>query len=174
MPVPSPEAAEANEPAETTPVSLEIVQIEVALTEIAYLASRSRQHERLMAVAGLALDRAAAAVLRQLAATEPIRAGDLAQRLAVEASHVTRQVQQLERSGYVARVPDPEDRRAQLIQLTARGRETVGRIRAAGCLGMQQVLDHWSAEDLSTLAVLFRRMVDDFVAHADDEAAVEP
>ncbi|HTJ70145.1 MAG TPA: MarR family transcriptional regulator [Actinospica sp.] len=161
-------------PATSAPtVSPEIAEIETALTEIAYLASRARQHERLMAVAGVALDRSAAALLRQLAMAEPIRAGELAGRLAVEASHVTRQVQQLERSGHVTRVPDPDDGRAQLIQLTAAGRRAVERIRTVGCLGMQQVLGDWPAEDLGRLAVLFRRMVDDFVAHAEDEIEFE-
>jgi DNA-binding MarR family transcriptional regulator len=156
-------------PAAAASVSSEIVDIEVALTEIAYLAGRARRHERLMAVAGVSLDRAAAALLRHLALAEPVRAGELATRLAVEASHVTRQVQQLERTGYITRVPDPEDGRAQLIKLTDTGRGTVERMRVVGCLGMQQVLGGWPAEELSTLAVLFRRMVDDFVAHAEDE-----
>ena len=159
--------------AAAVPVSTEIVEIEVALSEIAYLASRARQHERLMAVAGLSLDRSAAALLRHLDMAEPIRAGELAARLAVEASHVTRQVQQLERTGHVVRVPDPDDGRAQLIELTDAGRRTVERMRVVGCLGMQQVLGDWPAEDLSRLAVLFRRMVDDFVAHAEDEFAFE-
>jgi len=156
-------------PVGAPPISTEIVEIEVALTEIAYLASRARQHERLMAVAGLSLDRSAASLLRHLARAEPVRAGDLAARLSVEASHVTRQVQQLEKNGYLTRVPDPDDGRAQLIQLTPEGRRTFERIRAVGCLGMQQVLGDWPREDLSRLAVLFRRMVDDFVAHAEDE-----
>jgi len=155
------------------PVSTEIVEIEVALSEISYLASRARPHERLMAVAGLSLDRSAVALLRHLDMAEPIRASELATRLAVEASHVTRQVQQLERTGYIARVPDPDDRRAQLIQLTPEGRRTVDRIRAVGCLGMQQALGQWPSEDLGRLAVLFRRMVDDFVAHAEDEITFE-
>ena len=156
-------------PAAAPSVSPEIVDIEVALTKIAYLASRARQHERLTAVAGVSLDRSAAALLRHLALAEPVRAGELASRLAVEASHVTRQVQQLERTGHIIRVPDPDDGRAQLIQLTDAGRGTVERMRVVGCLGLQQVLGGWPAEDLGTLAVLFRRMVEDFVAHAEDE-----
>ena len=156
-------------PAAAPSVSPEIVDIEVALTKIAYLASRARQHERLTAVAGVSLDRSAAALLRHLALAEPVRAGELASRLAVEASHVTRQVQQLERTGHIIRVPDPDDGRAQLIKLTDAGRGTVERMRVVGCLGLQQVLGGWPAEDLGTLAVLFRRMVEDFVAHAEDE-----
>jgi DNA-binding MarR family transcriptional regulator len=154
-------------------IATEIVEIESDLTKIAYLASRSRQHERLMGLAGVDLDRSAAALLRHLAMAEPNRASELANLLAVEASHVTRQIQQLERTDHVTRVPDPDDGRAQLIQLTRKGRVAVERIRAAGCLGMQQVLGEWPTEDLSTLANLFRRMVDDFVVHADDEIAFE-
>ncbi|MGW0079126.1 MarR family winged helix-turn-helix transcriptional regulator [Streptomyces cellulosae] len=146
--------------------SLEVVEIERALYRITYLSSRARQHERLMAAAGVPLDRAGAALLRKMAGEEPMRPGELAARLGVEASHVTRTVQHLERSGHVVRVPDPDDRRAQRIELTDAGRDAIARIRETGVRGMQAALAHWSEEDLRTLATLFHRMVDDFLAHA--------
>ncbi|MBR7834432.1 MarR family transcriptional regulator [Actinospica durhamensis] len=162
-------AADNAEHAASDTVPQEIVQIEKTLTEISYLRSRARQHERLMAVAGVhALDRSAISILRQLADCEPVRSGELAARLAVEASHVTRQVQALEKTGYVTRTPDPNDGRAQLIELTARGREAVERVRTAGRHGIRQALADWSAEDLHRLSVLFRRMYEDFVGHAED------
>jgi DNA-binding MarR family transcriptional regulator len=152
--------------ADDAAVSPEIAEIEAALTEITYLASRARQHERLMAVAGVqSLDRSATALLRHLADAEPVRIGELATRLNVEASHVTRQVQHLEKAGYATRVPDPDDRRAQRIQLTEAGRDVVERIRKASCLGMRQSLGDWSDADLRQLSVLFRRLVSDFVEH---------
>jgi DNA-binding MarR family transcriptional regulator len=46
--------------------------------------------------------------------------GELAARLEVEAPHVTGQVQRLEKAGYAGRGPGPDNRRAQLIQLTPR------------------------------------------------------
>ncbi|NEC47994.1 MarR family transcriptional regulator [Actinospica acidiphila] len=147
--------------------SPEVVEIERALYRITYLSSRARQHERLMAAAGVPLDRAGAALLRKMADAEPMRPGELAARLGVEASHVTRTVQHLERSGHVVRVPDPEDRRAQRIELTDAGREAVVRIREAGVRGMQAALAHWDPDDLRQLAGLFHRMVDDFLAHAE-------
>ncbi|MGW0817920.1 MarR family winged helix-turn-helix transcriptional regulator [Streptomyces viridiviolaceus] len=150
-------------------VSPEVTEIERALTRITYLRARHRQHDRLTALAGVPLDRAAVALLRQVAECEPLRPGGLAARLGVEASHVTRTVQQLERSGYVSRVPDPDDRRAQRIELTEEGRRAVERIRDAGARGMQLALADWSPEELRRLATLFHRMVDDFVAHAADE-----
>jgi DNA-binding MarR family transcriptional regulator len=148
-----------------------VIEIERALTRITYLAGRVRQHDRLMAMAGVPLDRAAVALLRQIADSEPLRPSDLAARLAVEASHVTRQVQQLQKLGYVTRVPDPDDRRAHRIQLTATGREAVDRIREASREGMQLALGSWSQEDLGQLAALFHRMVDDFFAHATETEA---
>ncbi|MGW0998393.1 MarR family winged helix-turn-helix transcriptional regulator [Streptomyces sp. NPDC002523] len=146
--------------------SSEVTEIERALTRITYLGSRARQHERLMATAGVPLDRAAVALLRIAADSEPLRPGELAQRLGVEASHVTRTVQQLERGGYVSRVPDPDDRRAQRIRLTDAGHEAVDRIRDAGARAMQLALAGWRPDELRELAGLFHRMVDEFVAYA--------
>ncbi|MFF5186014.1 MarR family winged helix-turn-helix transcriptional regulator [Streptomyces sp. NPDC000345] len=154
--------------------SPEVIEIERALTRITYLSTRARQHDRLMAMAGVPLDRAAVALLRQVADTEPLRPGELAQRLGVEASHVTRTVQQLQKSGYVTRVPDPDDGRAQRIQLTDAGREAVDRVRDAGARGMQLALSDWSPEELGHLATLFHRMVDDFLSYAVEEEAEQP
>ncbi|MEU8992034.1 MarR family transcriptional regulator [Streptomyces sp. NPDC048558] len=151
------------------PASPEVIEIERALTRITYLSTRARQHDRLMALADVPLDRAAAALLRQVADSESLRPGELANRLGVEASHVTRTVQQLEKSGYVTRVADPQDRRAQRIELTEPGRQAIARVREAGARGMQLALSDWTPEELRQLATLFHRMVDDFLAHAVDE-----
>ncbi|WVF99867.1 MarR family transcriptional regulator [Streptomyces iakyrus] len=146
-----------------------MTEIERALTRITYLSTRARRHERLMALAGVPLDRAAVALLRQIADSEPQRPGELAARLGVEASHVTRTVQQLQKSGYVTRVPAPDDRRAQRIELTDAGGEAITRIPEAGVRGMQLALSDWSPEELRQLATLFHHMVDDFLARAVDE-----
>jgi DNA-binding MarR family transcriptional regulator len=149
--------------------SPEVVEIERALARVTYLRTRARQHDRLMALAGVPLDRAAVALLRQIADCEPMRPGELAHRLGVEASHVTRTAQQLQRAGYVTRVPDPVDRRAQRIRLTDAGRQAVDRVREAGARGMQVALAGWRPEELRELATLFHRMVDDFLAHSSED-----
>jgi DNA-binding MarR family transcriptional regulator len=162
-------------PLPDVPASPEVIEIERALTRVTYLSTRARQHDRLMALAQVPLDRAAVALLRQVADSEPMRPGELANRLGVEASHVTRTVQQLERSGYVTRVPDPRDRRAQRIELTETGEQAVARVRDAGTRGMQMALADWSPEELRQLATLFHRMVDDFLAHAtEDDTEQQP
>ncbi|WP_405836128.1 MarR family winged helix-turn-helix transcriptional regulator [Streptomyces sp. NBC_01518] len=156
-------------PIPEAPASPEVTEIERALTRITYLSTRARQHDRLMALAGVPLDRAAVALLRQVADSDPLRPGELAQRLGVEASHVTRMVQQLQKSGYVTRVPDPDDRRAQRIELTEAGRKAVSNVRDAGARGMQMALSEWSTDELQQLATLFHRMVDDFLKYSIDE-----
>lgn len=156
------------------PAAPEVIEIERALTRITYLSTRARQHERLMALAGVPLDRAAVALLRQVADSEPLRPGELANRLGVEASHVTRTVQQLQKTGYVTRVPDPDDRRAQRIELTEAGQAAIDRVRDAGARGMQLALADWSPEELEQLAALFHRMVDDFLAYAIDDEEPAP
>ncbi|MFD7305918.1 MarR family transcriptional regulator, partial [Streptomyces pharetrae] len=66
MPTPPPPAA---------PASPEVAEIERAFTRITYLGTRARRHDRLMALAEVPLDRAAVALLRQIADAEPLRPG---------------------------------------------------------------------------------------------------
>ncbi|WP_406222520.1 MarR family winged helix-turn-helix transcriptional regulator [Streptomyces canus] len=131
------------------------------------VAGRARQHERLMAAAGLDLDRAAVAILRNIAASDPVRPGVLAVRLSVEASHVTRQLRQLERIGRVVRVADPDDRRAQLVQLADAGLAAVEGIREVSRRGVEPALADWTPDELERFATLFRRLVHGFVAHTE-------
>ena len=54
---------------------------------------------------------------------EGSRLTDLAERAHMTKQSVGEATDDLERRGYVERVPDPADRRAKIIRLTARGRE---------------------------------------------------
>ncbi|MFH9063216.1 MarR family winged helix-turn-helix transcriptional regulator [Streptomyces coeruleorubidus] len=156
------------------PVSTDLIEIERALTRIAYLAGRARQHERLMAESGVSLDRAAATVLLHIAEGDPLRPGVLAARLSVEASHVTRQLRQLERTGHVTRVPDPDDRRAQRVQLTEAGLDAVLRLQEVRRRGMEMALSAWSPGELRQLALFLHRLLDDFVAHTESPVDGRP
>ncbi|MEV7862670.1 MarR family transcriptional regulator [Streptomyces hirsutus] len=173
MPTPQPTVV----PAPTgvpLPASPDPVGIERALARVTHLVGRVRQHERLMAVAvaGLSLDRAAAAILRHAAGSDPLRPGPPAARLSVEASPVTRQPGRLEKDGRVQRVPDPEDRRARRVRPTEAGPTAADRIREVNLRGMRVAPADRPPEDLRLLAELFPRMVGDFVARA--EAGIEP
>jgi DNA-binding MarR family transcriptional regulator len=145
------------------PLPDDMAELERALSRISHLLSRAKAHDRTVEEAGVAVDRASAPFLRALAdASTPLRLGELADLLAVEAPHVTRQVQRLERAGFVERVPDPDDRRAQRVRITARGADAVECIRAVGRRWMSDALAGWSEDDRHRLAALCHRMVDDF------------
>ena len=148
----------------------DVVELERALTRIAYLLTRIKRHDQIRIAAGVPVDRAAVVILRHLAESGGMRPGELAAQLEVEPPHITRQLQRLAKAGYVDRVPDPEDRRAQLIRLTPAGQQAADRIRAVGRQAMQAALTSWTPEDVHQLATLFHRMVDDFLAYADAAA----
>ncbi|MER7547629.1 MarR family winged helix-turn-helix transcriptional regulator [Spirillospora sp. NPDC127506] len=155
-PGPPPDAADAG-----------IAEIERALSRVAHLLTRARQHDRTVVAAGVPVDRAAVPLLRALADGGPMRPGELAAVLAVEAPHVTRQVQRLERAGYVVQVADPDDGRCRRVALSGSGRDAVASIRASGRRWIAGALAAWPPGDRERLARLVHRMVDDFEAHAD-------
>lgn len=55
-------------------------------------------------------------------AKEPVPLGQLADRLSCVKSNITQLIDRLEVDGLVVRKPDPDDRRAKLAALTAKGR----------------------------------------------------
>ena len=165
---PEPPAAPA------APAAADAAEILREITRIGYLITRARRHDVVRTVAAVPLDRAAVMVLGQLAEAGPVRTGELAARLEVEAPHVTRQVQVLQRAGYVDRMPDPDDRRAHLVQLTPAGRAASDRIREAGTSSMQDALAHWPPQELHQLATLLHRMVDDLLAYSAEEEPGPP
>ncbi len=119
----------------------------------------STNREELLRAAGVRLDRAGAALLYKLRhyADTPFRVTSLAALLGVDAPTVTRKVQQLERLGYVAREPDPEDGRASLIRLTRSGQDTVDRILAAHRDRLARLFDGWGDDDVRTFGALLEK-----------------
>ncbi len=76
--------------------------------------------------AGLSIPKLAA--LRQLVdAGDGLPLGQLADRLSCVKSNVTQLVDRLEADGFVARAPDPDDRRSRLAVITPSGRKAFER-----------------------------------------------
>ncbi len=93
----------------------------------------------------------------------------LADRAHVAKQTATALVDNLERSGYVERVPDPLDGRARLVRITARGREVIPVARA----NEQAIEQEWTAylgprrmRQLREALELLRAVTDPY---ADDE-----
>lgn len=84
---------------------------------------------------------------------EMIRLNQLAERLHIAPRSVTTVVDALEAAGLVARVQDPQDRRAILLRLTEAGRQTVDRI---GQVRQQVAAEYFGPVGAADRAVLLR------------------
>jgi DNA-binding MarR family transcriptional regulator len=111
----------------------------------------------------LTLERSAYAIMSQIADEGPQRLGVLAAAFGLDPSTITRQVQDLERSGLAARENDPSDGRVFILDLTAHGRDVLKRTRRHRRTMLQQALADWSEADL----VDFGRLLKEFNASLD-------
>lgn len=81
--------------------------------------------------ASIGLSEARARLLVAVSEREPARMGRLASELGVSARSVTGMVDALEREGLLTREPDPDDRRATLLRLTADSHVRMNRLHEA-------------------------------------------
>jgi DNA-binding MarR family transcriptional regulator len=77
------------------------------------------------------LDKAGYITLVVLDRCGTVRQTDLACRLALDLSTVSRQIKHLEELGFVTRSEDPDDRRASVVRVSAAGRREITRQRQA-------------------------------------------
>jgi DNA-binding MarR family transcriptional regulator len=110
------------------------------------------------------LDRAAVAVLARVADEGPLRVSDVASALGLDQSTVSRQVQTLTDGGYVAKEPDPGDRRASQVTATGAGRAALDAVRADRAATLGRALVGWDPEDRDRLRHLLTRLSDDLEA----------
>jgi DNA-binding MarR family transcriptional regulator len=103
------------------------------------------------------LRRSDASVLKVLAKEGEQRSGDLAAKLHVDPSVVSRQVSTLESHGLVSRRPDPADARVCLVALSQEGRERLDALFAGYTHQLRSVLD-WDDEQMAAAAEVLRRV----------------
>lgn len=89
-----------------------------------------------------------------LAPGQRLRAIDLCHQLKLSASHVSRRLDRAEAAGLITREPDPEDRRAKRVVLSADGGDVVRRFAP----GLHRVLDQCIHEVLDPAEIT--RLID--------------
>ena len=96
--------------------------------------------------------------LRVLRRRGTMRLSELSEHLHIAPRSATEVVDALESRGLVRRQPDPGDRRATLVGLTAPGTEVLEAIRAAKGPDNERVFDRLSEADRAHLARLLRKL----------------
>lgn len=138
--------------------------LEDVLATLAYLLTRSQEHERRTARAGITAARSDVYLLRALAEGEGAsRVSDLADRLMVKPSHVTRQIDRLQGQRLVERSQDAHDRRARQVAITADGRELLDRLKQANIIGLAGALDGVPEPDVLATVTVLRHLIDRYV-----------
>lgn len=153
------------------PSSQDLARVAESLSTLSRAFTLARPHEQLLKEAGVRLDRAGSALLFKLSRhrDEPLRVSDLAELLGIDTPSVTRKIQQLERLGYVASVPDPEDKRAKRISLTRSGEKTIERMLAAINKRLARLFSDWTSEELTSFVASLGR----FAVSLTDEMEID-
>lgn len=99
-------------------------------------------------------------LLAQLSAFDGIGIGELADKLIMDPTTLTRNLRPLERDGLVVFAADPRDRRARRLHLTARGRDTFDAAKPAWRRAQRQIETSFGPADTSALNATLDRMLD--------------
>jgi DNA-binding MarR family transcriptional regulator len=103
-------------------------------------------------------------LLACLAEEDAITQKELARRASSDPSTVRAMLLLLEGRGLVARGRRPDDRRARVVTLTARGRRLAGRLWKTSEPIRAQMLSGFSAEESRLLVGCLRRLIDNLAA----------
>jgi DNA-binding MarR family transcriptional regulator len=123
------------------------------------------------------MDRSAYGILCRLVDEGPQRLGSLAQAFGLDPSTITRQVQSLEHTGWVARHADPSDRRAALLDVTDEGRDVLVATRDRRREWLRFALRDWTPQELDEFGRLvekFNRSIDRVVQEWENSPSGRP
>jgi DNA-binding MarR family transcriptional regulator len=91
----------------------------------------------------------------------PRSAAQLAEDIGLDRSVVSRHATRLAGAGLIERLPDPADRRAALLTLTAHGRRAVGQMRARLATVLDDYLASWPPGEAERFAAGLRRFIEE-------------
>ncbi|SDY84981.1 MarR family winged helix-turn-helix transcriptional regulator [Citreimonas salinaria] len=136
-----------------------------ALVEITVAMNRPQRDEELLEEAGVSLDKALFKLLVAVERLGPVSIVELAERMGLDHSTVSRQIGKLESLGLVARQPSETDRRVREAVLTQAGRATTDKIDKARQRMARELFETWEDKDVVTLVRLMSRFAEAFREH---------
>ncbi|MBM2616554.1 MarR family transcriptional regulator [Actinoplanes sp. LDG1-06] len=131
------------------------------LAEAFFAVSRRLRHRTREALQPWELSPSLGRAIGVLSHHGDIRPGALAEHLRIAPRSATEVVDDLQRLGLAERAPDPADRRAVLVTLTAEGRRVSRDIKAARQEAGERFFATLSPGDRAELTRLLRRLRDD-------------
>ena len=97
------------------------------------------------------------ATLRRSGAPYRLSPSDLMATMMVTSGTMTNRIDQLEKRGFVKRLPNPDDRRGLLVALTPKGRALVDEAVAAHVANQDRLMGVLTGEERQALDALLRR-----------------
>jgi DNA-binding MarR family transcriptional regulator len=128
------------------------------LSELFWSVARTLRHRHKEALEPLHVAPSHGRALSVLLRHGPMRPGALAEHLRIAPRSATEVVDDLQQRGLVERTPDPADRRATLLTLTASGLATGDAIRAARQAAAERFFAGLSETDRSDLTRILRHL----------------
>ena len=138
----------------------DLATVDAALTRIGRAANSRRAAQTRAARAGLDLPAGAMNVLAAIYRGGPGRMVDVAARIDMEPSRVSKDVRRLHVAGYVEPRHDAADRRVAVLHITARGKRAFERYRRAADELLAELLEPWSDAQVRTAANVLQRLSD--------------
>jgi len=93
------------------------------------------------------------ALLNLAHADRPLRMSDIAHRLILSRGGTTKVIDRLEDRGYARRSPDPEDRRATVVEITPEGRDALAAARSVIDAGLEEAWKAYISDEEATIIV---------------------
>lgn len=139
--------------------------VTAAIQTLFRLEGSRRIHQQLAAAAGVSISQQAYRLLGRVVESGPTSPGQLAVMLDLDPAIVARLLRQLEEGGLLERSRHLEDGRMTVVEATGAGQETFDRMREVIWRHMRRALSAWPSEDVTSLAVLLDRLVEDVQRH---------
>lgn len=158
-----------NKNVQDTHISEQMKTLHGALIRIVSALNRPRNDEKLIADAGIQLDRALFSILISIKRLGPIGVVELAECAGRDYTTVSRQVAKLEKLGLVIRQHNVIDRRIREAVISPTGKAMTERIDAAREQMGNAVFKDWSQDELD----IFVRLMQKFANAMDNDVSTQ-
>lgn len=98
------------------------------------------------------------AVIEVLGHLGPLKVGEICNKMLVSGGNMTLVLDNIEKLGYLERVPSKEDRRAILVQLTAKGHEIFDETFKTHAEHITRLMSVMTAEEQKSLGELLKKL----------------